>query len=152
METVRYFWHCFIHRGTTYTYLQYSRLPLFNTFCQMFGKRQHFCWCSVWAPYSTHKFISCVVPGLSQWFFHFGEEIVIQQGSKELSAVLFSTWGRPVRRLSWTASLPSRDLFNPSCLCAIWQRCIATCFTQSLQTFLCTMTSCHFNFDPGTLP
>ena len=25
------------------------------------------------------------------------------------------------------------------------------CFTQSLKTFLCTTTSWHFNFDPGTL-
>ena len=30
-----------------------------------------------WPPYSTDKFISYVVPGPSQWFFHFGEEIVI---------------------------------------------------------------------------
>ena len=30
-----------------------------------------------WPPYSTAKFLSCVVPGPSQWFFHFGEEIVI---------------------------------------------------------------------------
>ena len=41
------------------------------------------------------------------------------------------------------------ECFNPSCYCAIWQRCIAKFFTQSLKTFLCTMTSCHFN--PGTL-
>ena len=38
-----------------------------------------------------------------------------------------------------------------SCHFAIWQSCITTCFTQSLKTFLCTMNSCHFNFDPGTL-
>ena len=30
-----------------------------------------------WPPYSTDKFISWVVPGPSQWFFHFGEKIVI---------------------------------------------------------------------------
>ena len=30
-----------------------------------------------WPSFSTYKFISCVVPDLSQWFFHFGEEIVI---------------------------------------------------------------------------
>ena len=30
-----------------------------------------------WPPYSTDKFISCVVPGPSQWLFHFSEEIVI---------------------------------------------------------------------------
>ena len=39
MATVRYFWHGFIHKGTTFMYLQYSRSPLFITFCQMFGKR-----------------------------------------------------------------------------------------------------------------
>ena len=27
------------------------------------------------SPYSTDRFISCVVTGPSQWFFHFGEEI-----------------------------------------------------------------------------
>ena len=30
-----------------------------------------------WPLYSTDESISCVVPGPSQWFFHFGEEIVI---------------------------------------------------------------------------
>ena len=30
-----------------------------------------------WQSYSTNKFISYVVPGLSQWFFHFGKEILI---------------------------------------------------------------------------
>ena len=29
-----------------------------------------------WLPYSMDKFISCVVPGPSQWFFHFGKEIL----------------------------------------------------------------------------
>ena len=42
------------------------------------------------------------------------------------------------------------EFFNPSCHCMIWHRCIATCFKQSLKT-LCFTTSCHFNFDPGTL-
>ena len=30
-----------------------------------------------WPPYSTDKFISCIVPSPSQWLFHFGEEIII---------------------------------------------------------------------------
>ena len=42
------------------------------------------------------------------------------------------------------------ERFNPSYHCTIWQRC-ATCFTQSLKSLFCTTTSCHFNFDPGTL-
>ena len=28
-------------------------------------------------PYSKDKLISCIVPGPSQWFFHFGEELII---------------------------------------------------------------------------
>ena len=40
MTIVRYFWHGFIHRGTTFMYLQYNRAPLFITFCQMFGRRR----------------------------------------------------------------------------------------------------------------
>ena len=30
-----------------------------------------------WPPYSTDKFISCILPDPSQWFFHFGKDIVI---------------------------------------------------------------------------
>ena len=30
-----------------------------------------------WPPYSKDKFIYCVVPGPSRWFFHFGEAVVI---------------------------------------------------------------------------
>ena len=33
--------------------------------------------CSIWLLYSTDKFISCVVPSPSQWFFHSGKEITI---------------------------------------------------------------------------
>ena len=38
MTLVKNFWHGFFHMGTTFMYLQYSRLPLFITFCQMFGR------------------------------------------------------------------------------------------------------------------
>ena len=34
-------------------------------------------------PYSTDKFISCIVPDPSQWFFHFGEEIIIAWTQEE---------------------------------------------------------------------
>ena len=39
MAAVQYFWHGFIHRDTTFSYLQSSRPPLF-IFCQMFGRRR----------------------------------------------------------------------------------------------------------------
>ena len=72
MATLRYFWHGFIQGYNIY-------VPYLSNFCQMFGRRRT---PSVrpslyWPPYSTDKFISCVVPGPSQWFFHFGEEIII---------------------------------------------------------------------------
>ena len=103
-----------------------------------------------WPPYSTDNFISCVVPGTSQWFFHFGEEIAIQQGSKELNCVILPVESSCTEVvLNGIPAIPKR--FNPSCHSAIWQRCIATCFTQFLKTFFCTITSCHFNFDPQTM-
>ena len=68
----------------SYTLYTFSIIaPLFITFCQMFGGRRtpsarpFFVDVPYWPLYSTDKFISCVVPGPSQWFFHFGEEIVI---------------------------------------------------------------------------
>ena len=39
MTTVPYFWHGYIHSGTTFLYLQYSH-PLIYHFCQMFGRRR----------------------------------------------------------------------------------------------------------------
>ena len=77
MVTLWYLWRGFIHRGTTFNIVA----PLI-TFCHMFGRRRtpstcHLCWCSYWPPYSMDKFISCVVSGPSQWFFHFGKEIII---------------------------------------------------------------------------
>ena len=54
---------------------------LLITFHQMFGRHtiseSTFDDVPFWPHYSTDKFISCVVPGPSQWFFQFGEEIVI---------------------------------------------------------------------------
>ena len=82
METVRYFSHGFIHSGTTFVCLQYSR-PLIYHLLTNVWKASYTIRASIfvdvpyWPPYSTDKFISCVVPGPSQWFFHFGEEIVI---------------------------------------------------------------------------
>ena len=79
--TVRYFWHSSIHRGTTFMYLQYSRLPLIYHLLPNVWKASYTISTSIfvdvpyWPAYITDKFISCVVPGLSQWFFHFGEEM-----------------------------------------------------------------------------
>ena len=63
--------------------------------------------------------------------------------------VLISMWGRTEVVLNGVPAF--LEFFNPSCHCAIWQCFIATCFMQSLKTFVCTRTSCHFNFDPGML-
>ena len=82
MATVRYFWHGLIHSGT-FMYLQYRR-PLI-IFCQMFGRRRipsaRPCLLMFRIVRPVTQFISCILPGSSQWFFHFGEEIVIVQHS-----------------------------------------------------------------------
>ena len=50
-----------------------------------------------WHPYSTDKFICCIVPGSSQWFLHFGEDIVIAwtQGKSTILG------GTETHRSSW---------------------------------------------------
>ena len=81
MATVWYFWHGFIHRGTTFMCFQYSRPPYLKL--PNVWKAPYTIIASIfvdvpyWPLYSWDKFISCVVPGPSQWFFLFGEEIVI---------------------------------------------------------------------------
>ena len=76
--------------------------------------------------------------------------ISIQQGSKELNCVALHV------RLSFMEVVLNgitafSEYFIPLCHCMIWKCCIARCFMQSLKKFLCTMTSCHFSFDLGTL-
>ena len=43
-----------------------------------------------WLPYSTDKFISCIVLGPSKWFFPFGEEIIIAW-TQEITTILWDT-------------------------------------------------------------
>ena len=82
MATVRYFWNGFIHRGTTFMYLQYSHPLIYHLLpnvCKMSYTISASIFVDVpyWPPYRMDKFISCVVPRPSQWYFHFGKEIVI---------------------------------------------------------------------------
>ena len=82
MATFRHFWHCLI-AGVQHLCTFNIGAPLFISFCKMFGRRSYTISASIfvdvpyWPTYSTDKFISCTVPGPLQWFFHFGEEIVI---------------------------------------------------------------------------
>ena len=77
MTIIRYFWHDFIHRGTTFTYpLIYQLLP--NVWKASYTiSAPIFVGVPYWPSYSTDKLNSCVLPRLSQWFFHFDEGIVI---------------------------------------------------------------------------
>ena len=76
--------------------------------------------------------------------------ISIQQGSKELNCAVLHVGSSCVEIvLNDIPAFPER--FNSSYHHVIRQRCIATCFTQSLKAFLFTTTSCYFNFHPGTL-
>ena len=80
MVTVWYFWHGFIHRDTAFMYLQYILLPYYYLShvikcleSVIYHQRVHLCDVTNWPSYS----IFCVVPGPSQRFFLFGEEIII---------------------------------------------------------------------------
>ena len=132
--------------------LEYNR-PLIYQLLPNFWKSSYTISASIffdvpyWLPYSMDKFISCVVSGPSEWFFHFGEEIVV-------------AWVRtvdvPESPISSGARGPWQQQRYDSLHChEEWQgfvpSSVATCLTQFLETFLCTTTSCHFNFNPGTL-
>ena len=71
-----------LHRGTTFMYLQCSRHLIYHLLPNVW-KASYTISASIfvdvpyWPPYSTDKFISCVIPGPSHSFFHFGEEILI---------------------------------------------------------------------------
>ena len=100
-----------------------------------------------WPLYSTDKFISCVVPGPSQWSFHFGEEIVIAW-----TPIGWARW--LIQNFPLPAGQEVRDSSNVWLLGLSWTMIgfyTTQCFTQYLKAFLCTTTSCHFNFHPVTL-
>ena len=80
---------------------------------------------------------------------HAGDQHPIEKQGVEQCVVLHVESSYTEVVLNGISAFPER--FNPPCHCAIWQRSITTCFKQSLKTFLCTTTSCHFNFDPGML-
>ena len=115
MATVWYFWHDFIHRCTTFMYLQYGR-PLIYHLLSNVWKASYTISASIfvdvpyWPLYSTGKFICCVVSHPSQWYFHFCEEIVMVWTHIGWVRWMFSTWGYPVLRLLWIASLPSQNV------------------------------------------
>ena len=82
METGRYFWHGFVHKGKTFKYLQYSRPYIYHLLLNIWKASYTisaaiFVDVPYWPLYSTDKFISCVVPGPAQWVFDFDEGIVV---------------------------------------------------------------------------
>ena len=82
MVTARYFWHGCIHSGITVMYLQYSRPLIYHLLPNVWKtsytiSASNFVDVPYWPPYRTDKFFSCIIPGHLQWFFPFGEEIVI---------------------------------------------------------------------------
>ena len=85
---------------------------------------------SYWLPYSTDKFISCVVLGSSQWFFHFGKEIVIPWTHIGWVLSMFQNlhcqwrkrWQQRCDSLlyheEWWGSVPLSVIFSPTLCCS----------------------------------
>ena len=109
-------------RSTTIMYLQYSR-PLIYHILSNVWKASYTISATIfvdipyWPPYSTDKFISCVIPGPAQWFFHFGEEIVIAWTQEKTTTLggtepQHSSWQRKECRRCCHRSLASLALRN----------------------------------------
>ena len=68
-------------------------VPLIYHFCHKYGMLSYtisasmFVHIPYWPSYRTDKLISCAVPGPSQWFFHFGEDIVIACTQEKTTAL-----------------------------------------------------------------
>ena len=92
MKSNGYFWHGFIHRNTTFMYLQYSRPPYLSLLPNVW-KASYTTSASIfinvpfWPPYSMDKFISCAIPGPAQWFFHFREEFIIAWTQEKMTTL-----------------------------------------------------------------
>ena len=68
-----------------------------------------------------------------------------------LCTTSFSTWYRPVRRLSWTASLPSRNALTHRATALNGNATSPHVSRSSMKHFLCTTISCHFIFWPRNI-
>ena len=113
MRTIRYFWHGFIHRGTTFMYLQYSRSHLIYDLLPNVWNTSYTISASIFfgipycPSYSEDKLISCVVPGPTQWFFHFGEDHSCGLGVTSLPLTQRTRVRSPVGSISWLSFLRS---------------------------------------------
>ena len=63
----------------------------------------------IWVANSMDKFISCVVPGPSYWFFHFGEEIIIAWTQKKMMTL----GGTEPHHSSWQCKESHRCYHGP---------------------------------------
>ena len=148
MATARHFWDGFIHRGTTFMYLQYSR--------QIFGRRRTPSARPSLLMFSTDRPIArissslvlCRVPrsGSSTLAKRSYSHGLISGEYDGCSRISYCQRRKSSVRAA-TAWLLHCDenygvLYHPS---------VQTCLTQTLKTFFCTTPSCHFNFDPEML-
>ena len=82
-----------------------------------------------------------------QWFFHFGEEIVIARTQIGRARWMF-------QNLPLSAAQEVRDSSSGITPCIVLKN-VGVLYHHVLhgvpKNILCTTTSCHFNFDPGTL-
>ena len=133
--------------------------PLFISFSKclegvVHNQRVHFVGVPYWPSYGTDKFISCVVPGSSQWFFHFGEEIAIAWTHIGWVRWMFQNFPLP-------AAQEVRDNSNGVTHCIFMKNDgvllhqVSSFLMSAGRRWCCRnvqcYTSCQFNFDPGTL-
>ena len=114
MATVRYFWHGFMHRGTTFMYLQYGRPPIYHLLPNVWKvsytiSTPIFVDVPYLPPYSTDS----DVPDPSQPSLWRGDRnrmysYRVSTADVPESPIASDARGL-VRRLSWTASLPPRN-------------------------------------------
>ena len=79
-----------------------------------------------WPPYTTDKSISCVIPGSSQWFIHFGEEIVIAGYLEKVTTL----GGREPHNFPWQCKESQSCCHGPLALLQMEDSGISTVLTR----------------------
>ena len=119
------------HSFWTQLYLQYSHHLIYHLVSNVWKalytiSASIFVYVPYWLPYSTDKFISCVVPGPSQRFFHFGEETVIAWTQEKTTTL----GGTELHHSSWQCKELHRCCHGPLALLAIGDSGTFTVYTR----------------------
>ena len=152
MEKIRYFSYGFIQHLCTFNIVTL----LFITFCKISGRRSTPSARPSLLMFRIDRPIARISSSLVLYRVPRSVSFTLARDRNRIDSYRLSTVDVPESPIISGARGPWQQQRSDFLHCheEWWgsvQQNVATCFTLSLKTFLCSTTSCHFNFDPGTL-